>query len=283
MIHFSVIIPLYNKANFVKKTIESILSQTYENFEIVIVNDGSTDNSMAVVSEITDPRIRLFTKENGGVSAARNFGIEKAQYEYITFLDADDLWFPDYLETIKGMIEQYPQAGIFGTAFTTINRLGVKIDRTIDKLPAGGILLTDNYCRSIIKREMSQLWTCTICVKKELFHKTGGFRVGVITGEDQDMWLRLSFNSTIVWKNEAKALYIMVSENNLTKAYTPQKSFPYWEWYSYSSSCYLKLYTNRNLKALIKESDYKNKLYILKMNWRYILFHYFYVLLSKIK
>ena len=107
MIRFSVIIPLYNKANFVRKTIESILNQTFTGFEIVVVNDGSTDNSLDVVNEISDPRIRIFTKENGGVSVARNFGIEKSQNEYIAFLDADDLWLPDYLETIKNMIEQY--------------------------------------------------------------------------------------------------------------------------------------------------------------------------------
>jgi len=284
MIQFSVIIPLYNKANFVKKTIESILAQTYLEFEIVIVNDGSTDDSLAIVNEITDPRIHILSKENGGVSAARNNGIEKAQYDYITFLDADDLWLPDYLETIKGMIEQYPQAGIFATTFSTIDHLGVKRDFTKEKLPIGEILLTNDYCRSMRQCIMNQLCTDTVCVKKELFHTTGGFREEVKRGEDLDMWLRLSLISPIVWKNEPKALYNLVTENNAmintipNIKYPLKESFPYWEWYSYSSSFYVKMYANKVIKNLIRDSDYKDKIFILlfKVNWLYVFFQLFY-------
>jgi glycosyltransferase involved in cell wall biosynthesis len=273
MIRFSVIIPLYNKANFVKKTIESILSQTFKDFEIVVVNDGSTDNSLAVVSEITDFRIRIFTKENGGVSAARNFGIEKAQYEYIAFLDADDIWLPDYLETIKGMIEHYPQAGVFSTAYTYVD--GKDGCKGMNVEAAKEAIYAENYCKSIEQKEIKQLWTGAICVKKDLFDKTGGFRVGVKRGEDLDMWLRLSLVSPIVWKNEPKVLYNRITENNARTTYNSYKeSFPYWEWYSYSDSAYVKKYTTRLIIAMMKScyrhKKYKDMLYLLfKIKWMY--------------
>ena len=190
MIQFSIIIPLYNKANFVKKSIESILAQTYKEFEIVIVNDGSTDNSLAVVSEINDPRIHIFSKENGGVSIARNFGIEKAQNEYISFLDADDLWLPDFLQTIVEMIGQFPHAGVFATGSSYIDRMGNKHDVVNNNLAKGTVLFIDNYCKAIISKEMIQCSTGSICAKKELFDSIGGFREGIKRGEDIDMWLR---------------------------------------------------------------------------------------------
>ena len=273
MIQFSVIIPLYNKANFVKKTIESVLSQTFKDFEIVVVNDGSTDDSLAIVSEITDPRIRVFTKENGGVSAARNFGIEKSRYEYIAFLDADDIWLPDYLETIKGMIEHYPQAGVFSTAYTHVDGKNRWKERNVEVVK--NAIYTENYCKSLEKKEIKQLWTGAICAKKELFDNIGRFRVGVKRGEDLDMWLRLSLVSPIVWKNEPKVLYNEITENNARTSYNSYKeSFPYWEWYGYSDSIYVKKYTTRLIKTMMK-SCYKHKKYrdmvylLFKIKWMY--------------
>lgn len=262
MIQFSVIIPLYNKANYVRKTIESVLVQTYKEFEIIVVNDGSTDNSLEVIGEINDPRIRIFSKENGGVSAARNYGIEKAQYEYIAFLDADDIWLPDYLETIKGMIEQYPQAGVFATGRTSVYP-DRKIDRVISFLPKGEIAIFEDYVKSIMKKEMIQLWTGTVCTKKELFYKIGGFREGVKRGEDIDMWLRLSLISLIIWKNESKAMYYVETENNAmagynNKYFSYKTHFPYWEWCSYSDSVYVKKYARGMVSQLIK-SAYAHK------------------------
>src|SRR5690554_5521626 len=95
---FSVVIPLYNKELSISNTIQSVLDQTFQNFEIVIVNDGSTDNSVKEVEKFDDKRIRLIHQENQGVSAARNRGIKEARYEWIAFLDGDDLWEKEHLE-----------------------------------------------------------------------------------------------------------------------------------------------------------------------------------------
>ena len=278
MIRFSIIIPLYNKANFVRKSIDSVLNQTYKDFEIIVVNDGSTDNSLSVVNEINDDRIRVFSKENEGVAIARNFGIEKSQNEYIAFLDADDLWLPDFLETIIEMIGQYPHAGVFATGSTSIDRMGNKIELVNNSLTKGTVLFIDNYCKALINKEMAHIWTGAICAKRELFDSIGGFREGIKRGEDLDMWLRLSLVSPVVWKNEAKAIYYTVTENNATQNYSSYKDdFPYWEWYTYSPSIYQKIHAHRAIKHTLKRLNYRNKICLLtKINWYYVWLHLLY-------
>src|SRR5690606_11857402 len=110
---FSIVIPLYNKEQSVTNTLQSVLNQTYTEFEVVIVNDGSTDNSVEKVEAFNDPRIRLIHQANAGVSAARNKGIEEAKFEWIAFLDADDLWMENHLSTLRNMIETYPEYKAF--------------------------------------------------------------------------------------------------------------------------------------------------------------------------
>ena len=100
----SVVIPLYNKERYIERAVYSVLSQTFQQFEIVIVNDGSTDGSVSVIERMNNPLIRLIHQKNGGVSAARNRGIEEARFEYIAFLDADDEWKENHLEVIAGLV-----------------------------------------------------------------------------------------------------------------------------------------------------------------------------------
>ena len=106
---FSVVIPLYNKQNYIKETIKSVLNQTFQNFEIVVVNDGSKDDSIKIIESIQDYRIKLVHQENSGVSVARNMGIKEANAKYIAFLDADDLWLPEFLQTIYELIQKCEQ------------------------------------------------------------------------------------------------------------------------------------------------------------------------------
>jgi glycosyltransferase involved in cell wall biosynthesis len=112
---FSIVIPLYNKEEYVSKTIESVLEQTFQNFEVLIVDDGSTDNSVAVVEQYTDDRIRIIRQKNQGVSAARNTGIKEAKYKLITLLDADDWWDKSFLEEMISLINKYPEVSIYSS------------------------------------------------------------------------------------------------------------------------------------------------------------------------
>ena len=117
-VNFSVVIPLYNKEAYVAKTLNSVLNQTYQNFEVIIVNDCSTDNSLNVVHKIDDSRFKIIKhNKNKGLSASRNTGIKAATHSYIAFLDADDYWDSIYLETIWNLVKEYPDESVFATHY----------------------------------------------------------------------------------------------------------------------------------------------------------------------
>ena len=118
MTKFSIIIPLYNKENEMRRTIKSVLAQSYGDFELLIVNDGSTDNSVEIVNEFNDTRIKLLNQANRGVSSARNYGIKSSKHEYIALLDADDFWGKDYLLKLRKIQKK--------VAYSCIAMLGVK-------------------------------------------------------------------------------------------------------------------------------------------------------------
>lgn len=113
---FSVIIPVYNGAKFVEKAIKSVFSQTHKNWELIVVDDGSTDNTKDVLIKYeTWENVRIIHQENGGVSVARNNGVFESKGEYIAFLDADDVWHENHLRVMADLIEKYPDAGLYGT------------------------------------------------------------------------------------------------------------------------------------------------------------------------
>ena len=113
---FSVIIPVYNGAKFIDNAIKSVFSQTNSDWELIVVNDGSKDNTEDVLKKYADnDKIRIINQENGGVSVARNTGYEVSKGEYIAFLDADDVWHNNHLEVMAELIQQYPTAGLYGT------------------------------------------------------------------------------------------------------------------------------------------------------------------------
>ena len=120
---FSVIIPLYNKAPYVAKAIGSVLAQTFTDYELIIVNDGSKDDSSTIAAQAIEghDNCRLFSQENAGVAVARNNGVAASQGEYLCFLDADDWWEPSFLEEMLRLIAEFPDAGIYGTNYTIVN------------------------------------------------------------------------------------------------------------------------------------------------------------------
>lgn len=214
---FSVVIPLYNKELSLKNTIQSVLNQSFQDFEIVIINDGSTDNSVEVVEAFDDPRIHIIHQKNQGVSAARNKGIEEAKYEWIAFLDADDLWKENHLEQIKLMMQKFPDEKIFATSFEYSHN--IKRDETFDKI----YLIKDYFKESL---EKNILWTGVIVLNKFCLIRVGGFNTSLNRGEDLDLWARLAKKFPIIRSTNITAVYIKDSENKLTASISEyEKSF----------------------------------------------------------
>ena len=117
MISVSIVIPLYNKGPHISRTIQSVLNQTEQNFEIIVVDGQSTDEGPEIVKSFEDPRILFFEQIGSGVSSARNEGISHSRSDFVAFLDADDEWMPDHLETLLRLRETYPEAGAYTTAY----------------------------------------------------------------------------------------------------------------------------------------------------------------------
>lgn len=207
----SVVIPLYNKENSIRHTLEAVLGQTFQDFEIVIVNDGSSDNSVSEAQKVNDQRIRIITQENAGVSAARNHGIEEAKYDLIAFLDADDEWEPTYLETQMALVEKYPQCNVFATNYEFRDSEGNVWPIIINRLPfdsEDGILT--NYFE-VASHSHPPLWTSAIMVRKIAIQEVGGFPIGIVAGEDLLTWARLSITNKIAYSKRTKAKFIVDS------------------------------------------------------------------------
>ena len=195
----SVVVPLYNKSQWIIGTIQSALNQQFRDFEIIVVDDGSTDDGPLKVKSINDCRVRLVCQPNAGVSAARNRGIEEARGEYIAFLDADDEWRPEYLATQYLLTRKYPECNVFACNYEFRNADGVVKNTIIRKLPfegEDGIL--SNYFE-VASCSHPPLWTSAVMVRKTAIQAVGGFPVGVKSGEDLLTWAKLALRNQIAY------------------------------------------------------------------------------------
>lgn len=202
---FSVIIPLYNKENFIEATLKSALNQTFTDFEIIIINDGSTDKSVEKVLQFTDDRIRLFTTENQGVSQARNFGIKKASGEMIAFLDADDFWYSTFLGNMASLIAKFPDEKVFSSAIEVETRN--KIFEATYSIPKHQEILKINFFDA--SHDQGAIFTSSAVFANSVFEKVGNFDASLKTDEDTDLWIRIGLQYPIIfsWKIGAKYNY----------------------------------------------------------------------------
>jgi glycosyltransferase involved in cell wall biosynthesis len=176
----SVIIPLFNKENFIIRAIKSVLNQSQRPLEIIVIDDGSTDNSAFLVVKHFLSEVRFYSKANEGVSATRNFGIQVAKGKYFAFLDADDYWHPNFLKHVSNAIEQFPQQEIIATSYTS-DKHKVKSCNTSWEFIKNPFLIFST--KSIIK-------TSSIVIKKSFFQKSLPFNIALMRGEDIDVWYR---------------------------------------------------------------------------------------------
>ena len=222
---FSIVIPLYNKQKHIKATIESALEQTFQDFEIIVINDGSTDGSAAIVDIITDHRIKIFNIKNKGVSYARNYGIEKASSDLIVFLDADDLWRTNHLENLNQLYKAFPDCGLYAAAYLKKNKR-ILIPSVFNNIPyaENWMGIVENYFESSAVNSIA--WSSAVMIPKYILDKVGNFNENILgAGEDIDLWIRIALKYPIAFSNKVTAIHILHAENRLSNASTNLRQF----------------------------------------------------------
>lgn len=204
---FSVIIPLYNKASYVEKAVRSVLNQSCQEFELIIVNDGSTDNSLEVVKamQMEDVDVQIIDQINSGVSTTRNNGVLHSKHPYICFLDADDWWKTTFLEEMKVLIRTFPEAGIYGSSYFIVRNQQSRVAPIgVDESFNQGLI---DYCRVYAKTLCMPLTSISVIVPKFIFEQEHGFKTDLKLGEDFDLWLRIAMKYPVAFLNKPLAYY----------------------------------------------------------------------------
>ncbi len=198
----SVIIPAYNAMLYLPETLDTLLGQTFEDFEVIIINDGSTDNIEEWFStvQVKDSRLRLISQANQGQGKARNIGIQNTRGEYIAFLDADDLWAPTKLEKQVNMLDSNPEAGVVYTWVSTIDSNGASRGRTLKNYNQGKVW------RALIQHNFLECGS-TPLIRRNCFESVGLFDERLPPLEDLDMWLRISCHYKFLVVKESLVYY----------------------------------------------------------------------------
>ena len=206
---FSVIIPLYNKAPYVAKAIDSVLAQTYKDFELIVVDDGSKDNSADIAQQTIDGHgnCRLLKQENSGVSVARNNGVAASSGDYLCFLDADDWWDSEFLEEMDKLIIEFPEAGIYGTNYTIVNETKRKTRVAAIGVDEGFVKGYINYCQAYAKTMCMPLTSISVAISRQVFDEMLGFPKSIKLGEDFMLWIRIAMKYKVAFLNKPLAYY----------------------------------------------------------------------------
>lgn len=219
--NISVIIPLYNKEREIGATLRSVLAQTLQPTEIVVVDDGSTDRSADIVREIAaaNPPVRLVPQANAGECAARNRAIAETTGEYIALLDADDEWRPGFLQEVAALIREFPDCGLYCTAFDIVSHEG--------EFPAvcpseRGIV--ENFFRDSAHRYIAI--PSASCIPRRVFDDVGGFPEGMKMGGDLYMWIKIARRYRVCFSPARLCRYSRVASNRSSAIYTPERT-PY--------------------------------------------------------
>jgi len=206
---FSVIIPLYNKEKYIEQTLN------FEDFEIIVVNDGSTDNSISIIENFDDDRIKLIHQKNKGVSAARNTGIKEAKGDYIVLLDADDIWFENHLQNFVYSINEFPEEKVFCNNYQLQFSEKSFKDTQFSYLPSSNkIVLINNFFKSNLLDSIAT--SSTICIERELFQQRN-FDTNLKAGEDSDYWIYLGLKYNFVLNTDVSAVYNKNIRQSLSK------------------------------------------------------------------
>lgn len=255
---FSIVIPLYNKANFILATLKSVSDQTFENYEIIVINDGSTDESLSKIEALKLPKLSIHTQENKGLSAARNRGVTLARGQYVALLDADDIWKPTYLKSMFKLIENYPNHQIFGCNYKeSRNGRLMDIHTSFEAQPNQESYVLDDFFSANYKQfivdQSSLIFDCN-------FIKTHTFNEHIDVSEDVDYYLNYFASEQIIFLNRSLMIKTYDDNDQLSSSKISKKRVPDLEHYKtrYSSNTSIQKYIDIQLYKLAIKYTYEN-------------------------
>lgn len=252
--YFSIVIPLFNKERHIKATIESVLAQSFQDFEIIVVNDGSTDGSFNVVQSITDVRLKVLSIENQGVSHARNYGTKHAKSDFICFLDADDFWHHNHLDDIKLMQSTYPDCGMFCKTYDKKRNKRLHKCHYNTVIIDNSIAILDDYFKATLVDSIAN--SSSIMIPKKTYDSIGGFDESIDSGEDTDMWIRIALHHPVCFYNKLSVTINQDAENRISQKHILQRrimDLDKFETYA-SENKWLKQYLDLNRFSLGMQS-----------------------------
>lgn len=231
---FTIIIPLYNKENFVQKTIDSVFKQTFQDFEVLIIEDCSTDKSLAIAQLNENKRVKIIRHyKNKGLSASRNTGIINANSDFLVFLDADDLLKPMYLEKLFSLINNFPTAKLFATNYEEVFNKN-KIINTIINLENADDCLINDFFEANIKQPLYS--PSSLCVEKTVFYEIGFYNEKITYSEDVDFNIRANIKFKLAYSNEKLVQQIKTDVNQITNSSILGKIIPDFDSYEHLST-----------------------------------------------
>ncbi len=197
----SVVVPAYNYGRYLGEAIDSVLAQTHRHFELIVVDDGSSDNTREIVTAYTDPRVRYVWQQNQGLSAARNTGIREARFDFVAFLDADDLWRPNHLaEAMAEFARRSPECALVASNSQRMDQHGVEMATRFPDWQGTQII----DASEIVIR--TRFMPSTAVVRRAAFDRCGGFDNSLRSSEDREMWMRIAAQYEVACRNEATVL-----------------------------------------------------------------------------
>lgn len=210
------------------KALQSVLAQTFTDYELIVVDDGSMDESAIIAARFVKghERCKLIRQENSGVSMARNNGVAASHGDYLCFLDADDWWEPTFLEEMSKLIDEFPDAGIFGTNYTIVNE--TKHKTRVAKIGVGegfekGYI---NYCKTYASTMYMPLTSISVAIPRQVFDEMQGFPQGIKLGEDFLLWIHIALKHRVAFLNKPLAYYnqdVEVANRGTSHLYKPEE------------------------------------------------------------
>jgi glycosyltransferase involved in cell wall biosynthesis len=206
----SVIIPTYNREKIIGKAIASVLAQSWQDFEIIVLDDGSRDNTRAAV-EACGPKVRYFYQENKGIAGARNSGMRHAEGDHLAFLDSDDYWLPEKLARQMALFEAHPEYGMIACQCGSVAIDGAYREK--NRPGKSGWILYDLFRKNFIR-------TSAAVITRACLEKVGGFDEGLREGEEYDYWLRIAAEFAVGFINEPLTVYVDNTDGMSTDSLT---------------------------------------------------------------